>query len=96
MNRRDALKLVVAGAAGAVSGEAGAAVVNTDPRKASMAKWNVAEIRLQGPAEGNPFVDVQVAAEFTKGARVVRVDGFYDGDGVYFVRWMPDEEGQWQ
>jgi len=96
MNRRDALKLVAAGAVGVVSDAAGAAVVNTDPRKASMAKWSVFEIRLQGPMEGNPFLDVQVTAEFTKGARTVRVDGFYDGDGVYFVKWMPDEEGQWQ
>ncbi len=54
------------------------------------------EISLEGPADGNPFVDVQIGAEFRLGDKVVRPEGFYDGSGVYKVRFMPTEEGTWQ
>jgi len=91
MNRRDALKLV---AAGAVSGARLARAAGVAP--AQVERWEKFEIELKGPSTGNPFADVRVAAEFTKGARTVKVDGFYDGDGVYRVRWMPDELGTWQ
>ena len=34
-------------------------------------------------------------ATFSQGGRAVRVPGFYDGDGTYRVRFMPDTEGEW-
>ncbi|MBN2984720.1 DUF5605 domain-containing protein [Cohnella algarum] len=60
-------------------------------------KWGVFEAELRGPRHGNPFVDVELSAEFACGedGRVVRVPGFYDGDGVYRLRFMPDAEGKW-
>jgi hypothetical protein len=58
-------------------------------------RWGVYEIVLKGPAGGNPFVDVQVGAHFRYRNRVIDVDGFYDGEGVYRVRFMPDETGNW-
>ena len=61
----------------------------------SAERWGVYEVALQGPRAGNPFVDVQVRAQFQYRNRVVDVDGFYDGDGVYRVRFMPDEIGEW-
>jgi len=51
---------------------------------------------LEGPAGGNPFVEVSLSAEFRKGRRVFVPEGFYDGEGVYKVRFMPDEEGVWR
>lgn len=54
------------------------------------------EIALEGPAQGNPFVDVDVSAVLTRGSREVRVGGFYDGDGIFRIRWMPDEQGTWE
>lgn len=54
------------------------------------------EIEILGPSTGNPFVDVDVVAELRKADRTVRVGGFYDGDGVYRIRWMPDESGAWE
>ncbi|PTT76945.1 hypothetical protein DBR42_26110, partial [Pelomonas sp. HMWF004] len=50
---------------------------------ASVEQWGVFEVELKGPAEGNPFVDVQLTARFSDGAQTVEVEGFYDGDGVY-------------
>lgn len=62
---------------------------------ASVPLWEVFELTLRGPAEGNPFVDVHCSAEFRLGHRTVPCDGFYDGDGTYKVRFMPDAEGEW-
>ena len=59
-------------------------------------KWDVFELTLKGPADGNPFLDVQVSARFSQGPRTLEVPGFYDGDGVYKVRFMPDAEGTWR
>jgi len=58
--------------------------------------WDIFDVELNGPSEGNPFVDVQVAARFSYKYREVVVDGFYDGDGVYKVRFMPDTPGEWR
>lgn len=59
-------------------------------------QWGMFELALRGPAEGNPFIDVQVGATFTDGTRTVEVAGFYDGDGVYRVRFMPENLGTWR
>jgi hypothetical protein len=59
------------------------------------AKWDVFEAAFDGPSEGNPFVEVSLNATFSLGHRQVTVSGFYDGDGTYRVRFMPDEEGDW-
>ncbi len=58
-------------------------------------RWDIFEIVLEGPQEGNPFTDVTVGARFTHRHRVVGVDGFYDGKGIYRIRFMPDTIGEW-
>lgn len=63
---------------------------------ATVERWDIFEIVLQGPTTGNPFVDVQVGARFRFQHREVVVGGFYDGDGLYRVRLMPDVEGEWR
>jgi len=61
----------------------------------SVAKWDIFELELKGPDTGNPFVDVRFEAVFSNGVKTVQVPGFYDGDGVYRVRFMPDATGPW-
>ncbi len=61
----------------------------------SVEKWGVFEAVLTGPAAGNPFVDVQLSAQFSQGAATVNAPGFYDGNGTYKVRFMPSAEGEW-
>lgn len=61
----------------------------------SAEKWSVFEIKIDGPSQGNPFVDVELGAQFTSGVKSVTVRGFYDGAGVYRIRFMPHEEGEW-
>ncbi|TYB52373.1 DUF5060 domain-containing protein [Nonomuraea sp. PA05] len=58
-------------------------------------RWGVHEIELTGPSDGNPFADVRLSARFQFRNRIVEADGFYDGDGVYRVRFMPDAVGPW-
>ncbi|HXF63083.1 MAG TPA: DUF5060 domain-containing protein [Caldilineaceae bacterium] len=65
-------------------------------RRESVERWDIFEIALNGPSSGNPFVDVQVGATFRYKHRAIDVDGFYDGDGVYRVRFMPDTVGEWR
>jgi hypothetical protein len=58
-------------------------------------RWGIFELTFQGPSAGNPFVDVQLSAEFRQKDRVVKPEGFYDGEGVYRIRFMPDRPGVW-
>lgn len=62
---------------------------------AFVALWDPLEIRIAGPSHGNPFVDVELEAVFTRADTEVRVGGFYDGDGAYVVRALADLEGLW-
>jgi len=64
-------------------------------------RWGIFEVTLKsasldkGPGAGNPFVDVQLCGRFRRGRRVIEVEGFYDGAGIFRIRFMPDELGQW-
>ena len=60
-----------------------------------MEKWAIFEATLQGPATGNPYVEVRLGAHFRYRDRTVDADGFYDGEGIYRLRFMPDETGDW-
>lgn len=58
-------------------------------------KWDVFEAALSGPQGGNPFLDVSFSATFSQAGQALRVDGFYDGGGVYKLRFMPSAAGRW-
>jgi len=58
-------------------------------------QWGIYEIQLNGPTNGNPFLDTRLSAVFDHGDKRVEVPGFYDGDGKYLVRFMPDMQGRW-
>ena len=62
-------------------------------------RWGIYEVTLNGPDTGNPFVEVELTAEFkrrdAKGDQTFELQGFYDGNGIYKIRFMPDEIGEW-
>lgn len=91
MSRRAILAVWVTTSLGA-SLAAGAALAADS---APVERWGLFEIALDGPKEGNPFADVTVSAEFRQGEVSYLVPGFYDGGGVYRVRFSPDSEGAW-
>lgn len=63
--------------------------------KNQVEKWDVFEVEFQGPAEGNPFTDYEVAGTFESKSECTKADGFYDGNGIYKVRFMPSFEGEY-
>ena len=65
------------------------------PPAASVECWGRFEISFKGPQTGNPFTDVWVTAEFEKNNQKYKVDGFYDGEGIFKLRFMPTETGEW-
>lgn len=58
-------------------------------------KWRVFELTLKGTSKGNPFTEIQLSAEFTNGNQKKIIHGFYDGNGIYKIRFMPPETGTW-
>jgi len=58
-------------------------------------QYAVFEQAFKGPSTGNPFKEVQFSAEFKFKNRTCFCEGFYDGDGNYKIRFMPDTPGDW-
>lgn len=92
LSRRSMLKLAsAAGLAGTMnSGQIFAQTLHDPVRR-----WEIFEATFDGPSTGNPFVDVQISAIFSIENRSVHAEGFYDGEGKYKIRLMPDAEGEW-
>jgi hypothetical protein len=59
-------------------------------------RWGLYEITLKGPQDDNPFLDVRLSAQFKHQNRALHGDGFYDGEGIYRIRFMPDTLGPWR
>ena len=57
--------------------------------------WDVFEAQFEGPKDGNPFKDVELKAIFSMNGTEQEITGFYDGDGSYKIRFMPDKLGEW-
>ncbi len=58
-------------------------------------KYGVFELTLKGTDAGNPFVDLALTGTFSNGKNSFTPEGFYDGNGIYKIRFMPDKEGEW-
>src|SRR6185312_2214758 len=93
INRREMLKLASIAALASASGEA----THAEPETAHgpTPRWGLFEAALEGPTDRNPFKDIQLEATFSLGHRSIDIRGFYDGKGIYKLRFMPDTEGDW-
>ena len=58
-------------------------------------QYGVFQIEVQGKTEGNPYLEYEVAGTFTHGEESRTVKGFYDGEGRYIVRFMPEVPGKY-
>ncbi|MGB8455670.1 MAG: DUF5060 domain-containing protein [Anaerocolumna sp.] len=58
-------------------------------------KWSVFELVLDGNKDKNPFTDYDIIGTFTGENETKTIDGFYDGDGIYRIRFMPSFEGDY-
>lgn len=52
-------------------------------------RWSVFEVSCNGFSDKNPFVNYSITGVFQSKNEQLEVDGFYDGNGVYKVRFMP-------
>ena len=69
--------------------------ITTMAQSQTVEQYRIFELSLKGPSEGNPFTGTQLSAEFRYKNRTLFCEGFYDGDGIYKIRFMPDEAGDW-
>ncbi|NLX78023.1 MAG: DUF4038 domain-containing protein [Clostridiaceae bacterium] len=59
-------------------------------------KWGIFELQLCSKINyNNPFTDVKLKACFYNSGCKKVVHGFYDGDGIYKIRFMPEFEGEY-
>jgi len=59
-------------------------------------QWGLQEIVLHSHhTYSNPFTQAYVKAVFSTPGYSVKVDGFFDGDGTWKVRLMPNQPGIW-
>ena len=65
-------------------------------KTSAVEQWGIFELALPGSAAGNPYLEVELSAQFIHQHRTIAVDGFYDGDGSYRIRFMPDTQGEWR
>jgi hypothetical protein len=98
MNRRELIKMGAGAVVSGVAVPAATALANGTGEAGvtnRVEQWGIFETQGNGPSSGNPFVDFQFGARFTLGHRTVDAMGFYDGGGVYKVRFSPDSVGRW-
>ncbi len=63
--------------------------------KIDIEKWGLFELVVKGHKDKNPFIDYTISGIFVGKNEKVNVDGFYDGDGTYIIRFMPSFEGNY-
>ena len=61
----------------------------------SVEKWGVFEFYSEGTTAGNPFLERGITALFESDSERKTVNGFYDGNGIYKVRFMPSFEEEY-
>ena len=61
----------------------------------SVKKWDIFEVCIDGPMDGNPFVEQWISGVFWSDNEKKEIEGFYDGDGKYKVRFMPSFSGHY-
>src|SRR5438093_980680 len=67
------------------------ALAESGRNSGTVSQWDTFELKLKGPSEGNPFLDIRLTGVFSNGDYSIEVSGFYDGDGTYLIRFMPDK-----
>ena len=59
-------------------------------------QWGRFETTLLHPTARNGFSDVELTATFAGPETTYAVSGFYDGMGIFKIRFMPPSVGRWQ
>lgn len=65
------------------------------PAKLDAPKWSRAEFVFQAKANPQHFTQSWLTATFSHPQEQIAVRGFYDDDGRFVIRFMPQREGRW-
>lgn len=65
----------------------------TDIFPSACHRWGIYELAFSGKTSGNPYLQYRITGTFCGEQETVTLDGFYDGDGIYRIRFMPSYEG---
>ncbi|MEE3480340.1 MAG: DUF5060 domain-containing protein, partial [Succiniclasticum sp.] len=60
-----------------------------------MKQYEMFELVFPGEALRDRWAQIDLTAVFACGDTVKTVKGFYDGDGRYIVRFLPEIAGEW-
>jgi Domain of unknown function (DUF5605)/Domain of unknown function (DUF5060)/Protein of unknown function (DUF4038) len=69
--------------------------LHSQTQPVAVEQWDIFELALPGPVDGNPF-DTKLSAKFTGDGSTIDVRGFYDGQGIYRIRFSPPKQGAWK
>jgi hypothetical protein len=58
-------------------------------------QWDRFEVAYKYSDSKNPFTDVQLSATFMSKDTFISVSGFYDGNNIFKIRFMPENTGVW-
>jgi hypothetical protein len=58
-------------------------------------RWDLFEVSCSGYDDKNPYVDYSIQGIFKHKNETIKTDGFYDGNGIYKVRFMPSFTGDY-
>ena len=63
--------------------------------QSAVEEWGIEEVTLHSDhTYSNPFVDVSLTAKFSCSGKQLDATGFFDGDGIWRVRFMPESVGK--
>ncbi|MGN1021849.1 MAG: DUF5605 domain-containing protein [Aristaeellaceae bacterium] len=60
-----------------------------------MKQYETFELRFAGPVLTEAWAAIDLTATFSRHGESTTVKGFYDGDGAYVVRYLPEEPGEY-
>lgn len=58
-------------------------------------RWDVFELSFNGEGMDNPFTEGKIYGRFQNDNEEKTIEGFYDGDGIYKIRFMPSFVGNY-
>lgn len=65
-------------------------------KQLTVERWGLLELSLPGRTGGNLFTDYEIRGRFTGKKEDVTVSGFYDGNGIWKIRFMPSFSGSYR
>ncbi len=70
-------------------------MLNRSSYNEEVCRWDVFEIQYNGQDDNDAYIKSYIKGRFTGKFEEKTVDGFYDGEGKFIIRFMPSFEGEY-